>query len=319
MHHQIMPAFRPLQLLRIAVLLSAVTLPLAAEDNPATTVVAATGGRPPDADVKFSLDTALIGQTDLHARNAPAGGISVRRFGAKLSVPLPPLGRSFTRVGLDYSEHRLDCDAGTPLPDRLKSLSFGFTVIHPLDEHWSLVGSVSPGWHEAGGGFSGHSFGVGVLGIAVRKFSPSLSAGFGFVYNSLSRGTGRAIPIATLDWKPAPDWRVVLGFPRTGVIYTVAKNLTVDFTAEADFGSFYVNADPLPRAPGNRPPLDRTRLEYQALRVGPGVNWAATPSLSVRLAAGAVPLIKADYHQRNYIARAEQAAPFVGVSLEQKF
>ncbi len=304
---------------RLPLLALAITaaLPLAAQ-NP-TSSEHVKSGRPATSLVTFKFDTAYTAPTPFTARNAPAGGFSVAQAGAEIAVPLPPFGSGiFPIVSLEYRRYSLDRDAGTPLPDRLHSLSTAFTVFTKMDADWSLLASVSPGVHNAGSTFSSKGVGVGVIAIASRKFTPAFGAGFGFVYDSLAKGTGRIMPVATLNWKPAPAWRVTLGFPRTGVIYTASKTLDVEFTAEADFGSFYVQDDPLPGG-RNKPALNRTRLEYQSLRVGPALAWQASPTLSARASVGAVPLLRADYHLRNYRASADRAAAYVSASLDWKF
>ncbi len=276
-------------------------------------------GRPSDALVTLKFDTAYTGHTPFTARGTSAGGFSVAQAGFEIAVPLPPIGSEiFPIVSLKYRHYSLDRDAGTPLPEKLQSLSAAFTVFTKLDADWSLLASVSPGLHNAGSTFSSKGFGVGVIAIASRKFTPTFGAGFGFVYDSLSRGTGRILPVATFNWQPDPAWRVTLGFPRTGVIYTASKTLDIEFTAEADFGTFYVQDDPLPGGL-NKPALNRTRLEYQALRLGPALAWRASPTFSARASIGAVPLLRADYHQRNYRATADRAALYASVAFEWKY
>lgn len=78
---------------------------------------------------------------------------------------------------------------------------------------------MSPGVHNADSGFSSKGFGVGVIAIASRKFTPNFGAGFGFVYNSLSKGTGRMMPVATFNWTPAPAWRVSSASPYRRDLY----------------------------------------------------------------------------------------------------
>lgn len=308
-----------LRALLLSSLSALAALPLAAQNPASSAPAAAPFGRPSTSAVTLKFDTAVTGHTPFEARGTSAGGFSVAQFGTEVAVPLAPLGSgTYPILSLRYRDYSLDRDTGTPLPDRLKSLSAGFTVFSKLDADWSLLASVSPGVHNAGSTFSSKGFGVGVLAIASRKFTPDFGAGFGFVYDSLSKGTGRIIPVATFNWKPAPDWRVSLGFPRTGVFYTATPTIELEFTAEADFGSFYVTDDPLP-AGLNKPALNRTRLEYQAVRVGPAVTWRATPTLSARASVGAVPVLNADYHLRNYRVKSERTAPYASAALEWKF
>ncbi len=294
-------------------------LPLTAQNPASAAPVPPPSGRPADSHVTLKFNTAFTGDTPFAARGTSVGSFSVAQFGAELAVPLAPVGgKLYPVVSLSYRDYSLDRDADTPLPDRLKSLGAAFTVFTKLDADWSLLASVSPGVHNSGTAFSSKGFGVGVIAIASRKFTPNFGAGFGFVYDSLSQGTGRIIPVATFNWTPAPAWRVSLGFPRTGVVYTFRPELDFEFTAEADFGSFYVTDDPLP-AGRNKPALNRTRLEYQAVRVGPAIAWRASPTLSARASVGAVPVLNADYHQRNYRVKSERTAPYASAAVEWKF
>lgn len=294
-------------------------LPLTAQNLATPAAETAASGRPASSRLTLKASTAFTGHTPFEARGASAGGFAVAQYGAELALPLPPLGAgSFPVVSLKFQDYHLDRDAGTPLPGRLKSLSAGFTLVSRLDADWTLLTSASPGFHDAGPTFSSKGFGVGVIAIANRKFSSTFGAGFGVVYDSLSKGTGRILPVATFNWQPAPAWRVSLGFPRTGVFYTVSPTLEAEFTAEADFGSFYVHDDPL-QAGLNKPALNRTRLEYQALRVGPAVTWRATPTFSGRASVGAVPLLNGDYHRRHYRVKSERVAPYVSAALDYKF
>ena len=309
--------FRLLQ--SLAAFAGFVALPLAAQNPASSAPLPTASGRPANSHVTLKFETAFTGDTPFAARGASAGSFSVAQFGAEIAVPLPPVsGKVYPILSLRYRDYSLDRDTLTPLPEHLKSLSAAFTVFSKLDADWSLLASVSPGVHNAGSTFSSRGFGVGVIAIASRKFTPEFGAGFGFVYDSLSKGTGRIMPVATFNWTPAPAWRVTLGFPRTGVIYTFSPELDFEFTAEADFGSFYVTDDPL--ATGrNKPALNRTRLEYQSVRVGPAIAWRASPTLSARASVGAVPVLNADYHQRNYRVKSERTAPYASAALEWKF
>ena len=294
-------------------------LPVTAQNPASAAPVPTASGRPANSAVTLKFNTASPGDTPFEARGTSAGSFSVAQFGAEIAVPLSPVGGSlFPILSLGYRHYSVDRDTSTPLPDRLNSLSAAFTVFSKLDTDWSLLASVSPGVHNAGSDFSSKGFGVGVFAIASRKFTPNFGAGFGFVYDSLSKGTGRILPVATFNWMPAPTWRVTLGFPRTGVIYTFTPELDFEFTAEADFGSFYITDDPLPGG-RNKPALNRTRLEYQSVRVGPAIAWRAAPTFSARASVGAVPILNADYHQRNYRVKSERLAPYVSAALEWRF
>ena len=285
---------------------------------PAASGASAPSGRPASARISLTLESGFTGRTDLEARGAAAGGVSVFQTSARINVPLPPLSAQwFPGVSLRYRHHRLDREAGTPLPGDLQSLSLGLNAYGVLSPDWTFIGTVSPGVAGAGG-LDSRGFGVGVMGLALRKFGPDLSAGFGLRYDSLARGSTRVLPIATFDWAPAPGWKAFLGFPRTGASWRIDNSRSAEFTAEMDFGSFQMNDDPLP-AGRNKPPLNRTRLEYKAVRVGPALKWEASPDLSARLGAGIVPFLEAEYEQRGYKLKSGGATGFASLELDWKF
>ncbi len=277
------------------------------------------GGRAASPQVSLTVEGGLTGNTAFEARGAPAGGIAVQQYGARLSVPLAPLaGQWRPTVSLRYRHHQLDRDPGTPLPEEFQSLNLSLGVFGPLSPDWSLFASVSPGYGNAGGGFTSRGLGVGVLAVATRKFNADFSGGFGLRYDSLARGSTRILPVATFDWTPAPGWRAFVGFPRTGASWRASELLTLEFVAEMDFGTYYVTDDPLPLGAG-KPPLNRTRLEYQAVRVGPALAWRAADGFQVRLAAGVVPVLNAEYEQRNYKLKSDDTAAFGSLELEWRF
>jgi hypothetical protein len=296
------------------------TLLVAASLSPATAAMAQpAAGRPANADIKLTLDGAFTGRTDFEARGAPAGDVAIAQAGFALSVPLRPIdGKWFPSVGLNYKTYDLDRAPGTPLPDRLHSLGASLSVFGQLNPDWKVIGSVSPRLANAGDGFSSRGLGVGVLALAMKKFSSEFSGGFGVRYDSLARGTGGLLPIATFDWVPAPGWRVFLGFPRTGAAWQAAPDLLAEFVAEADFGSFYVQDAPAARTAA-RPPLDRTRLEYRAMRVGPALTWNFDPAAHVRIAAGVLPVLNADYERRGFELKSDGASAFGAIELSWKF
>jgi hypothetical protein len=286
---------------------------------PAAALAQPAPARPAASAIKLTLDGAFTGRTDFEARGAPAGDVAVAQADFALSVPLRPIdGKWFPSVGLGYKAYELDRAPGTPLPDRLHSLGASLSLFGQLNPDWKVIGSVSPRFANAGGGFSSRGLGVGVLALATKKLSAEFSGGLGVVYDSLARGTGRLLPVATFDWSPTPGWRLFLGFPRTGATWQAAPSLLAEFVAEADFGSFYVTDDPAPRAAG-RPALDRTRLEYRAVRVGPALTWNLDAAAHLRLAAGALPLLNADYDRRGYELKSEGISAFAAVEFGWKF
>ncbi|MBL9214419.1 MAG: hypothetical protein JNG83_02975 [Opitutaceae bacterium] len=293
---------------------------MAAAGALALPILAQEPGRERPRAPSLRVDAAFTASADLEARGAPAGGMAVARTGVSAELPLPALDSgTWPTLGFRYQEHRLDREAGAPLPDRLKSLSLNLAVAHRLGEEWTLIGAVSPGFSEAGSGFSSAGLHVGVFALANRRISPALTAGIGFAYDSLSRGgSGRVIPVAGLDWAPADGWRVTLGYPRAGLAYEFTPDLTFEFKVEADFASYRVNDDP-GGGPAGRPALDRTVVEYEGLLVGPAVAWRAAPGFTARISAGLAPRVSAEYRRRGYELKATDTVGYVSAEAGYRF
>lgn len=90
----------------------------------------------------------------------------------------------------------------------LYAFTLPLSVIHPMAGGHRLVMAAAPHLATDFNG-SGHAFGMG--GYAVYRFfnSEKLDASVGFACMP-NETTWWFIPLATLDWKPAPDWCVSL-------------------------------------------------------------------------------------------------------------
>jgi hypothetical protein len=265
------------------------------------------------------VDGTVAGSTGFKVGSTRVGGTTADSARVSLSAPLPPFSPSaFATVGLSYTDYSFNPNPGTPLPENLHGLSADLGLVDRLDDRWTLIGRVSPGFYNAGSGFSGHGFGVGVFAIADYRFSSALRGGIGLGYNSLGHGISRVLPIASLDWKPADRWDISVGFPRTGVTYMLTPDWSVGGVAEFDGGAFYVNHDPAPQLLG-KPALNNTRLDYLSVRLGAVTSYDFARGFSVRLGLGAVVLRQADYYQRNYKLKSTGEAAYGSAAVRYRF
>lgn len=275
----------------------------------------------PTAGLQPSLviDGAVAGSTGFKVGSTRVGGTSADSARVSLSAPLPPISSTiFTTVGLTYTDYSFNRDNGTPLPSNLHGLSLDFGAVDRLDDRWTLIARVDPGLYNAGSGFTSRGFGVGVFAIADYRFSSTLNGGIGLGYNSLGHGISRVLPVASVDWKPADGWDVSVGFPRTGVTYSLAPQWTVGGVAEFDGGAFYIKNDPAPQLKG-KPALNDTRLDYLSVRVGGVVSYEIARGFSLRLGVGAVVLRQADYFNRSYKLKSNGSAGYVSGGVRYQF
>ncbi len=277
----------------------------------------AQNGRP---DTTLKLETSYAGVTDLEARGAVIGEVAVSRVVADLNVPLPPLAAS-TMLAADfgYSGFFLDRSGIVPLPGKLESLEAGVAARHRVDEHWSVLARASVGLAGAEGTFSSDGFGVGFFGLATYQFSERFSAGFGFVYGSLSESLP-VMPVVGVRWDFMPDWRFTLAFPSTRVSWTASKRLTLHGSLDFDNGSFYVKDDPRPATIGaGRPSVADTVLDYTSISAGFGATYLLSDVLTLDATLGYNFLRTADFDERGYEIEADGGAPITRLSLTYAF
>lgn len=306
--HLFRPAFATSSALAAAIVSTALATPLAAQP----------AGRPSPS---LKIDSAYAGKTDLEARGAAVGEVSVSRFTADLDLPLAPLSESTTlSAGFGYSAFYLNTSGAVALPEQLESIRASLTARHRLDDRWTLLASVSPGLHNAGGKFSSDGFGVGVFALASYRFSDTFSAGAGFTYNSLSESLP-VIPVVGVRWDFAPDWRFTLAFPSTRVSWSASERLSLWLSLDLDTGGFYVKNDPQPSSIGvnGRPSLDGSVVDFTSISTALGARYQLTDALGLETSLGYNFSRTADYDERNYEIESDGGAPIARLSLTYSF
>jgi len=265
------------------------------------------------------VDTSVIGKTGVETGGVSAGDVAVSKVGVELTQPLPPLGDNFfPSVGLSYTTLFLDLGAGTALPERLHTVSVPISVFKTFDEKWSGLASVSPDLSNAGTSFSREGFGVSFFTMATYSFSETLRASFGLAGDTMASGFGALLPVVAAEWKFATDWTLNVGFPSTGISWQATDKLKLSAKFLADFGTFYVEEDPLPGLLG-KPSLKDTKLDYMSISVGLGADYKLTNSLTVGATVGALIYRKANYDSRNYELSSEGSAAYFGLSAAYAF
>lgn len=269
----------------------------------------------------LTVETSHAGKTDVEARGVALGEVGVTRATASLDLPLEPLSEATTlSADFGYSGFFLDLSGPIALPEKLEALEAGISARHRLDERWSLLARASVGVAGSEGSFSSDGFNAGLFALASYQFSDTFSAGFGFVYNSLSESLP-VIPVAGVRWDFAPDWRFTLAFPSTRVTWTANDRLTLRVSLDFDTGSFYVENDPRPATigVGGRPSVRDTILDYTAISAGLGASYALTEALTLDAAVGYNFSRTADYDERNYEIEADGGAPIGRLGLTYSF
>lgn len=251
---------------------------------------------------------------EINATAAASGGVRLKALGweypemrsyestlaLKFSSPLPGSGQFGFGLNAQRTTFRMDQGAWRlPVPDRLQNINAELTYQNQFNEHWTGMFSVSPGWRTAGS-TSLNSKGFGVMGMAMGIYSasPTLKFAVGAMGDTLAVGSSRFVPVFGLDWQFAPQWRLALGVPRTGLFYAVSEALELGVVAEGTWSTYYVDKKARFATVGGRVLTD-TKLEYAEARAGFQVNWHFTPQSSLSVSAGAIGYRGFKYPERN--------------------
>lgn len=172
------------------------------------------GARLPDME-SDSLEFSLARDWDLGA----AGSLETKLYRRE---------RSF-EFDLPDNESALD----------LFSTGIELTYFNRLDGSWTGIGSLDLGWHRFDDdSFESDSLGFKTMAAVLWSHSENLQFLFGAFYDSLALSGERLEPVVGINWSPAPDWQLSVGFPETGVFYQVNDSLRVGLELSAAFENY---------------------------------------------------------------------------------
>ncbi|MBI5382793.1 MAG: hypothetical protein HZA31_12915 [Opitutae bacterium] len=273
------------------------------------------GNAGPAMSDSASLTTAYSANTTLERSGANLGDVSVTalQFSWNSALPLGA-GQQFG-YGLDYQHYRLQRGTATPLPGELRGLSVPLMFAGTLAPDWSGRLLLRPGIYGSSLTWTGRHTNVPVLALVSFRQSPELAWSFGVRYDAWAQHP--VLPFAGVNWKFAPDWEFAVGMPRTGVTWQCCADLAWRLGASMQGGSFYVESDPRP-AGSTAPALGSTRLDYREIRIGTGVDYTVTATVSLSAEAGVIANQRFDYHQRHYRLAGDTAA-YAALSLRARF
>lgn len=90
-------------------------------------------------------------------------------------------------------------------------------------------------------------------------------------------GEYRIYPVAGVDWRPHPDWRLELGFPKTRIGYTVTEKLALALQITPDGNEWHVK---------NRDFSADSQFVYEAVALEWITTWQPVNKLTVALSLG---------------------------------
>lgn len=270
--------------------------------------------RPALAD-EYSATFSYSGGGDLKRGTAKAGEVSVSRFDFSVSGRLPLRQGLIFIPGLAYSHVTLDASAGVPLPESVQELSLSLGVRGVLSQKWAYVAALRPGFYGDFKKFNGDSFNAPLFLAAFYVQNPDLTWTFGVTANAFNDNP--VMPVVGVRWKFAPDWQLDVGFPRTGVSYTVDSNLTLHGGLSVSGGNYRITENLGVPAPGIRR-LANTYLSLTEVRVGAGFAYKFEGGIELDADVGVTTLRRFEYTDRDFRLNGDNVG-WVSLAIRHRF
>lgn len=261
----------------------------------------------------FSSTFTFSGAGNLNRGNVRSGEISLSRFDFSVSGRVPLQPGMILIPGLAYSHTTLDTSAGVALPGSVQELSLSLGVRGVLAQKWAFLVALRPGFY--GQKLVGDSFNAPLFLATFYRQSETLTWIFGVTANAFNDNP--ILPVVGVQWKFAPDWQLDVGFPRTGVAYTVNPTLTVRGGLSILGGNYRISENLGVPATGIAR-LNNTYLDLTEVRVGAGVAYKFAGGLELDLDAGVTTLRRFEYPDRNYRLNGDNVG-WLSVTLNHRF
>jgi hypothetical protein len=261
----------------------------------------------------FSSTYTYSGTGDLNRGNTRSGELSLSRFDFSVSGRVPLQAGMMLIPGLAYSHTTLDTSAGVPLPGSVQELSLSLGVRGALAQKWAYLVALRPGFY--GQKLVGDSFNAPLFLATFYRQNETLTWIFGVTANAFNDNP--ILPVVGVQWKFAPDWQLDVGFPRTGVTYTVSPALTLRGGLSILGGNYRITENLGVPAPGIAR-LNNTYLDLTEVRAGAGLAYKFAGGLELDLDAGVTTLRRFEYPDRNYRLNGDNVG-WLSITLNHRF
>lgn len=261
---------------------------------------------------RLGLSYSHTADSRLTAGTVPTGGVSVDAAFLTWRDGVALNDTSRLLYGASWTGYALHRSGAAAVPGNLQEIAFEIGMMRVVDPQWRLIASARPGLYGDLNEDAGAALNVPVVLLASYAHSRDLTWSLGVRANRFSDNP--VLPLAGVDWRFAPGWKFVIGYPRAGLDYEASPALRLGLGVTVQGGDFHVTKDPRtgPGASGLR--LSDTWLSYREIRVGLGVERRLGGSLVLNVDAGVVADQKFDYHERDYMLGGDSAF-FVALGL----
>ena len=178
-------------------------------------------------------------------------------------------------TGVHYSLREIDAPEAARLPESLQTLSLNMGGEYRSSDSLTLGFRLSPGVSSDFKSFDMHDFRVPVALHATFQMSQKLSLLGGVAYTGQNHSIP-VLPVIGIRYLPAEQWSLVLGFPRTGVIYKPNGKTELYVAGEFSGGEYRLHT----------PSMGAAIISYRDYRVLTGAETELFPFVRVGIAGG---------------------------------
>lgn len=263
---------------------------------------------------EFSANSSYVGEAPTNLDHGRAGGVSEQadllHFVLSQQIGDGPL----LRLGVEWQRFSFGLPSSAPLPNTLQAASVVVGADLELFS-WLVRVEAQPGFYGAEGDLDAKDINVPwIIGgsyIVNEGLQWVLGVSFDVDRNWV------VLPGIGLRWKFAEKWTLNALPPNPRLEYTVSP--TVKLYAGGDFktGTFRA-ADSFGDGHSNRR-LNNAIIEYNEFRVGAGVDWKISKSVTLDAEAGYMPYRDFDFHRAGPRYQTYSGAPYGQIALSAGF
>jgi len=229
------------------------------------------------------------------------GEVQIDRYDFNDSAKIPWSNDLALLCGVFWSYDDLGLTGAVPLPHRLEAEGISLGMVRRLSPDWSILALTRVGFAGDSAAVTGSSFDFSGSVIASHKVTADFAWDLGM--GATLRGRYGVLPVVGARWAFAPDWTLSVGFPRTALVYRASDRLSWDAGIRFQGGGYRITT-----APGAG--LGNTYLDYHEFRLGCGVVYRVSDSISAALDGGVALSRRFDYYDRNYTLDGASAGYF---------
>jgi len=221
---------------------------------------------------EFSFGSTWLPGSAIHGTG---GDLSMNEVKGQFTRRFAPAPRVELSTGLDYTARVIDAPDSALLPDSLHALSVNFEGEYRSSDALSLGLRVSPGLSGDFRSVTSDDVRVPVSFHARYRMSKAMTLLGGIAYTG-QRHFIPVLPVLGATYSPAESWTLVLGFPRTGVIFRPDRGTELFAGGEFSGGEFRLH----------NPSIGANVITYRDYRAVAGGQFSLSPLVKVGIAGG---------------------------------